>query len=727
MKKYLSNILVSTFLLTILVGAGGSVLPQITYAQESPDCSASNPLAYLNPLCGPLTSTGRNQAASAVAGEVAGEVIATIVAPISLLILRITSLLTILSGGILNFVVDHTIVKMSENYKEIGAISSAWGTVRDVANMGFIFILLYASIQMILGEGKDTRKLIVNIIIAALLINFSLFFTQVVIDAANIIALTFYHAIAPTAVPGNWTDAGLSNSLMAPLHFETIWNMKSTLTNGNIAVIGVMGSVITLIAAFIFFAVALMLVIRYVVLILVLILSPIAFIGDVIPGAGGYAKDWRKALFGQAFFAPVYMFLTWITIKLFNDSSMFPTAAGKSWANAFGGEATANTASAAFSGSSIALVFNFVVITVFLIATLILSKKVSDSAGQGINKLTSKALGYAGGATLGVAGRMGRGTIGRFGAGVASSERLKDLVAKGGAGGMAARLAMAAGEKTAKKSFDLRGSGLGDVLEGGKAKSGGFAKDEEARQKAATARAKSLKPRESVLNAAKFAEAAAQEKLESARNRAGIEFDSDAAKQAALRMAEKEHESAKEEALKPKSLNETVEESNARSTRLEEAEEKLRAEREKLDALRKEHVEQSTEKEAREAEEAAARQGDLLGRPGKYAQQRETDIFGTRGIGGNINTSLGSVANKIRESELGRRKGALGYLTRKAASGITIVGRSAGLRQEEREAQANAVRKSLKEKTKEEKALDAIAEAAKERLEKEEKDKKDNN
>lgn len=429
MKKYLSHIFIPVFLLVVMLGT-----PNFVHAQN-------------------------------VVSTILGDVVGTIVAPISLLILRVTSLLTILSGGILNFVVDHTIVKMAENYKNITAISGAWGTVRDVANMGFIFILLYASIQMILGEGKDTRKLIVNMIVAALLINFSLFFTQIVIDASNIIALTFYHAIAPTAVTGNWTDAGLSNSLMAPMHFETIWDMKSTLSNGNIAVIGVMGSVITLIAAFIFFAVALMLVIRYVVLILVLILSPIAFIGDVIPGASGYAADWRKALFGQAFFAPVYMFLTWITIKLFNDSSMFPTSQGKSWASAFGGEVTTNTASATFSGGSVALVFNFVVIIVFLIATLILSKKVSDSAGQGINKLTSKALGLAGGATLGVAGRIGRSTFGRAGQAVADNQWLREKAPES----RLARLALSAGKKTGGSSFDMRGTALGGELSAGKA------------------------------------------------------------------------------------------------------------------------------------------------------------------------------------------------------------------------------------------------------------------
>ncbi len=460
MKKYLSHILVSAFLLTILVGVGGSVFPHTIQAQTAPDCSASNPLAYLNPLCGPLTSTGRSQATSAAAGEAAVWVISTVVAPISLLILRITSLLTILSGGILNFVVNQTIVEMAKNYKEISAISGAWGTVRDVANMGFIFILLYASIEMILGIGKDVRKLIVNIIIAALLINFSMFFTQVVIDAANIIALTFYHAIAPAAATGDIFNAGLSNSLMAPLNLTTIWDNIAKLDSDKLAIIGIMGSVITLVAAFIFFSIAVMLVIRYVVLILVLILSPIAFIGDVIPGASGYAGQWRKALFGQAFFAPVYMFLTWVTIKIFTGPA-FPTNEGSTWAKAFtgevGGVTSANQAVAA-SSDSISLIFNFVVAIVFLIATLVLSKKVSESAGLGINNLTKKAMGFASGTLVG--GTL-RNTIGRMGGAVADNANLQNAAkTKTGLAGAASRLALYASKKARSGTFDIQNAAV---------------------------------------------------------------------------------------------------------------------------------------------------------------------------------------------------------------------------------------------------------------------------
>ena len=65
-------------------------------------------------------------------------------------------------------------------------IPMAWAVVRDLSNIFFILILLYIAIQTILGIGHETKKMIAKVVIIALLINFSMFFTKVVIDSSNI-------------------------------------------------------------------------------------------------------------------------------------------------------------------------------------------------------------------------------------------------------------------------------------------------------------------------------------------------------------------------------------------------------------------------------------------------------------------------------------------------------------------------------------------------------------
>ena len=80
-------------------------------------------------------------------------------------------------------------------------IAKSWTIVRDLSNIFFILILLYIAIKMILGlGGAEVKKMIVNVIIVALLINFSMFFTQVVIDSSNILALIFYNKLSTQVV-----------------------------------------------------------------------------------------------------------------------------------------------------------------------------------------------------------------------------------------------------------------------------------------------------------------------------------------------------------------------------------------------------------------------------------------------------------------------------------------------------------------------------------------------
>ena len=88
-------------------------------------------------------------------------------------------------------------------------IPVAWAIVRDLSNIFFILVLLYIAIRMILNiGGSETKKMVTMVIIMALLINFSMFFTEVVIDSTNILALVFYNKLevdAKVPNPGGGT------------------------------------------------------------------------------------------------------------------------------------------------------------------------------------------------------------------------------------------------------------------------------------------------------------------------------------------------------------------------------------------------------------------------------------------------------------------------------------------------------------------------------------------
>ena len=85
--------------------------------------------------------------------------------------------------------------RFQKHIENIGVVEQGYKIILNVANMIFIFLLLYIAIKTILGDGGDMKKLLTNIIVVALMINFSLFMTKVIIDASNIVAMGFYNAI----------------------------------------------------------------------------------------------------------------------------------------------------------------------------------------------------------------------------------------------------------------------------------------------------------------------------------------------------------------------------------------------------------------------------------------------------------------------------------------------------------------------------------------------------
>lgn len=401
------------------------------------------------------------------------DLVGTVLAPLVYVLIKIVSLITMISGVLLNAIIYETVVQMANNFSNVPAIDSTWSIVRDVANMGFIFVLLYAAIKTIIGQGSDNKSLIVRVVIAAVLVNFSLFFTKLVIDAANIIALLFYGSIAPGAT-ADGINGGIANSFMDIMRLQTLFNAQGTINPSSIATVGILGSLVLLISAFSFLAVAVMFVIRYVVLIFTLILSPLAFVAGIMPGLDSYRTKWWNALSGQAFFAPIYFFLVWVSLSVlqgFVDSQTFGTG---SWATAFSGTVVSEGGQDVikYGAGEIQLIIQFAIVISFMIAALIVAKSWADKAGPQVKNLTKWATGAAGNVAFGASGWAGRASIGRLGQLATDNASLQEVAnKKTGIAGASARLALYAGRKARSGSFDARRASvptgvIGDAIQG---------------------------------------------------------------------------------------------------------------------------------------------------------------------------------------------------------------------------------------------------------------------
>jgi len=256
-------------------------------------------------------------------------------------------------------------LSMRDIVNSFAAIQYGWETFRNVINLFFILILVYISIATILQiSGYGYKQLLGKLVIAAFLINFSMFFTEIIIDLSNMTALVFYKQIMVDAdkfaslgsagVPGGastTTNQNLSLGIMNALGLQTIWGVgqankglgtaSSSQTQGNnpavtgggsvaaagtgqaaiidpwkMTLVGLGGSVFILILSFIFFAASLMFMVRVLILIILIITSPIAFSANVLPGTKFLSDKWWKQLNSNVLFAPVYMALMFITLKM---------------------------------------------------------------------------------------------------------------------------------------------------------------------------------------------------------------------------------------------------------------------------------------------------------------------------------------------------------------------------------------------------------------------------
>jgi len=368
-------------------------------------------------------------------------------------------------GLILDEVMIRTVVNFSEAIKAITAINSVWATIRDLGNMAFIFILLYHGIRMVLGvSSTDIKKVIVGIITAAILVNFSLFVTKAIIDASNIATLGFYNSIA--AAGGNSLTVqttnqqeqtvqeisrfGFSGAFMKPLGITGLFDSSgfekafttSVDQGGKLATVYIGSIIFMLITIFVFLAVSVLFIIRFVAFVILLIMSPLAFLALAIPGLEDMKKKYWGTLSSQALFGPLYMFYSWIILRLMGPGGITGSST-ESLAEAL----------AAPTVDSVSVIINFVILIALLLMSIIETKKQATKGGFITNNMLSKGQAYMGAAVFGSTAWAGRNTLGRYAAKVADD---KELQKKADMGDRGARLKLAAAKLGAKSSFDAR-------------------------------------------------------------------------------------------------------------------------------------------------------------------------------------------------------------------------------------------------------------------------------
>jgi hypothetical protein len=362
-------------------------------------------------------------------------------------------------------------------------LSQGWTTVRDFANMAFIFILIYIAMTVMLqAETAGTIKTLAIVVVIALLVNFSFFFTRVVIDTGNILALQFYNAIearGPTGAPaligqGNNTNAGavkdLSASIMNAVQIDKLYGSdafekaKGACGTGSSVTCGLIISTLVYLAVaimfwmlfFAFLQVGIKFLLRIVGLWFLLIASPLAFVAKTMHKTEKYFDEWLKKLIEFSAYPAIFLFMFLVLTKI---TTSLLTVQGQT-GGLFNAAFNANTGAAGAANSSnyaIGIASAIAAIGIrmgFVIALMYVALRASDWVVKEGSGIASKISGGITGKTLGVAGFAGRNTVGWAGFRLGQTKFMQKV----GARGIVGRNLLAGVNRIGTASFDARNS-----------------------------------------------------------------------------------------------------------------------------------------------------------------------------------------------------------------------------------------------------------------------------
>ncbi len=221
--------------------------------------------------------------------------------------------LTTLAGGIMNSAIDG-VLSQTETPQ---VVKIGWTVIRDLCNMLFILILIVIALAAILRlEGYDYKHLLGQLILMAILVNFSLVIAKTIMDAVNFVAAIF----APTGIKE------IASAMFSMYRLDNFFgpgiDWKYGLTNG-------LGALIyEIVGLVVFLCLAALFVIRLVGLYVLMIFSPIAYVARILPATEKYSEEWWSHFVKYLLWAPVAMFMIKLTIIVANDKSFATQGAG---------------------------------------------------------------------------------------------------------------------------------------------------------------------------------------------------------------------------------------------------------------------------------------------------------------------------------------------------------------------------------------------------------------
>lgn len=193
----------------------------------------------------------------------------------------------------------------------------AWGIFRDIANIIFVIFLLVIIYSQITGQGIDNygiKKSLPKLIVAAILVNVSFYICQGLVDLSNILGSSLYNMLIDIAqnritIPAASAVMSEGGSIAIGIIGILAVGGIGTLIGGaafwsaiGSALFALIPVVISAVAGILFLF--LLLAMRQAVVVILVALSPIAFVAYTLPNTKNLFDRWAQILRGMLLLYP---------------------------------------------------------------------------------------------------------------------------------------------------------------------------------------------------------------------------------------------------------------------------------------------------------------------------------------------------------------------------------------------------------------------------------------
>lgn len=224
------------------------------------------------------------------------------------------------AGGLLGSITALTTVHTSiiEQFsKQDSSIYKAWSAFRNIANIGFVIMLLVVVFSQVTNIGisnYNIKKILPKLIITAILVNFSYLIMGVLIDLSQIVGNGIGVLIRSVAADGMDSDA----SARASSTISAIALLVTSAAGGGAVVAGLLSGPAIILPVVMFIVTSLisvffgfiMLTIRQAAIIMVVVLAPLAMVLYALPNTAAITKKYFTTVKALLMLYPMFIFAT---------------------------------------------------------------------------------------------------------------------------------------------------------------------------------------------------------------------------------------------------------------------------------------------------------------------------------------------------------------------------------------------------------------------------------